>query len=156
MKIGDRIWRPVMATVRGQYPKACFDFSKLVADEPEFQPGKNGGLIFRATDLPECVYGEKRLLYPAFAGGWDWIAIPGAGKYGMVAICHRPVPDEWIYFEIVGLANSGKCVFVEPRIGSQRELLAVYDTQTPSAFRQYAEYLPPEKLERLFKARKAT
>jgi len=117
---GERILRPLRY---GKQP------GSYVADEPEFEQ-RDGTYSFRlepvlsnASHLPP----ESRegcLVLPRDPKAL--VAAYGKVKRGLVCLCRQPIPEDWIAFEVVGVAKSQKAAFVKPVRGNTAELLAAY------------------------------
>lgn len=72
--------------------------------DPDFgERNDRGQLILRAQEL-----------------GNIWVAVPN-GNPGMVCFCREEIPEGWTFMMVV--AVSKKTLFVEPRVGSQKDLL---------------------------------
>jgi hypothetical protein len=97
IKLGDMLWRQIN-----------IDENKNI-----FKAQKDGSMMFRASRAGAHVSTENAL----FADTYE-------NKHGLVCFCKKPIPDNWIYFEVKALAKKGKAVFVEPVIGTRTSLLS--------------------------------
>ena len=117
---GERILRPLRY---GKQP------GSYVADEPEFEQ-RDGTYSFRL----ESVLSNASHLPPELRAGClvlprdpkALVAAYGKVKRGLVCLCRQPIPEDWIAFEVVGVAKSQKAAFVKPVRGNTTELLAAY------------------------------
>lgn len=127
-KIGERIWRPVL---RQRLPDGTV---KLLVDEPEFDQ-RDGSWRFRACPVIDTAGGAKTVnrerdeiayYLPSAAADLEHTWVVSLTRFGLVCFSRQPVPENWTYFEVVGLAKSHRAAFVKPVAGDMQELLAQY------------------------------
>ena len=130
-KIGERIWRPVLRQTLQD------GTVKLLVDEPEFTQ-RDGSWSFRACPVSDTAGGTKivdrardDVAYYLSSVAPDpehtWVA--SLTRFGLVCFSRQPVPENWTYFEVVGLAKNHRAAFVKPVAGDLQELLAQYHTK---------------------------
>lgn len=105
VEIGDRVWRALepLPSQPGEEPRFCV------------LGGNNFGVTEQGSRL---VY----IVVPSGLISMSAVAFDTA-QDGAVGFCDEEVPENWIYFRVVGLSRKSKCAFLRPVAGDPRQLI---------------------------------
>lgn len=44
-------------------------------------------------------------------------------RSGVIGFCDRPIPEDWLYFVVIGISARSKCVYVTPVVGNPERVI---------------------------------
>ena len=90
---------------------------KTVDGEPKYTV--LGGNEFPKTENSWVI----RIFDSALLSDMRLVTFDGA-ESGVIGFCDFPIPEDWVYFVVVGISKKSKCVFVRPVAGDPDNLVA--------------------------------